>query len=270
MKNKMRIVSNSESDNILYQIKSEDNKWIPVSHFSKLSRKEFTNTSIINKGEEILFEIDKTYNQGIRGVEIFFEGSEEEYNILNSIIKEKYEKKGIICNFKRTEVIVAGKVGTGKTTLINAISSYENMSMKVTKMKNYDIFENDKKSVSFYEISGINVGEGSIEQFESTTDMLTKNNVSTMIYCISNGKIEDVEVKIIKDIKQRNPEISIAVAMSRSHGDPEEELAAERISNILGNIPVYILLAEEEKIRSGMVIDTFGVDKISHFIFGGK
>ena len=99
--NKIKIVSNIKLRRIAYYFKNENSEWVRVPNSSGLSRKEFCETTISEKIDDIIKIIDEVYNPGNRGVEVLFEGTDEEYTIIRNTVKKINMCDSIICNKKR-------------------------------------------------------------------------------------------------------------------------------------------------------------------------
>ena len=78
MMNYVKIRCNPYTKHIEYYYKDEYENWVPAS--SKLSSDEFNNITIQHKLYDIIREIQNTYNLGNKGLELIFEGTEDDYN----------------------------------------------------------------------------------------------------------------------------------------------------------------------------------------------
>lgn len=91
-KNQIKIKCNPYSQIIeYYRLDSEDDVWSPLTSFeSPFSKSEFTNTSLQHKAFEIIHHMNKLYNPGNVGLDIFFEGTAEDRKDLTEIVNEYY------------------------------------------------------------------------------------------------------------------------------------------------------------------------------------
>ena len=104
--NKIKIISKQDPKTLsFYFMNIEKNKWQLVSSESELSRAKFKDADIIKSGKEIISAIDRGYNIGGQGVDIQFQGAEDECSYLVGIIAEHFRDKNIECNFEAPDVI---------------------------------------------------------------------------------------------------------------------------------------------------------------------
>lgn len=82
--NSVKIKSNPYTKHIEYSYKDEYESWVPSA---KLSSDKFTNIMIQDKLYEIIQEIQNSYNPGNKGLELIFEGTEEDYNDVCAALK---------------------------------------------------------------------------------------------------------------------------------------------------------------------------------------
>ncbi|MBS5509847.1 MAG: dynamin family protein [Clostridium sp.] len=105
------IMANPYTQKIKYQFTGEDGEWADVAEESRLNSEAFTNTTIQREAVKIVREINSTYNMGNRGLEIEFNGTDEDYQYLSEIIEKRFKNDSIICNkgerqlFSATDVL---------------------------------------------------------------------------------------------------------------------------------------------------------------------
>ena len=146
-KNRVKMICSENRRSISYYLQNESREWIRVSNASILSRKKYLNTTIKESGFDILKIIDETYNPGNRGVDLYFEGSDENFSILQSILKENFAEENIVCHQRKTKIAVAGKIGSGKTVLIEELSRLHNISYKKSKLLDFTKYVNEIENV---------------------------------------------------------------------------------------------------------------------------
>lgn len=267
-RNKVKIVCNENINSISYYFLNEGSKWVRVSNSSELSRKEYTFTTIKEKTTDILRIINEIYNPGNRGVDIYFEGSDDDFCILCNAIKRNYLEDYITCKLEKTKIAVVGKIGSGKTTLITELEKLLNVHYEISKNKEYVTYSDKKGNTEWYELNGIDLGKENIEQTKALIDKFAKNGLTTVVYCFSTSKIEKLEENVIQYIKETYPEIEILITLTSCIYD-EAQLFAEQLSTNLNQTKVIPILAKELKTREG-IIPAFGLDQIVRYIFEGK
>lgn len=290
-RNSIKIISNKRARTISYYIKNEADEWIHVDSSSPLSRKEYTETSIHESAEKIIEVIDDIYNTGNRGLNLEIECANDEFIYLSSKIEKNHgdanisstqiqkdgvrnePKKGnsnILYKQNKMQVAFAGKIGSGKTTLIDALAELNNIKFCVSYENNYALYQNIEGNQLWYDIKGIDIGKINVEKAYITIKSLIKVGVNVLIYCFSalTNKIEITEKNILFNIKSDFPNVRI-LAVLTSCVDDDGTVYAERMSNFLNGIKVLPVLAKDKKIRNG-IITAYGLEEISRFIYGGK
>ena len=102
-KNKVKIICNPYSKTIDYRrwgLDSSDgtSKWMELGSKSKIiTDKKFTHATIQHNAYEIINEIAEEYNRGNAGLEIVFEGTEEDYIDLSDVVEQFFAESGITC-----------------------------------------------------------------------------------------------------------------------------------------------------------------------------
>ena len=121
-RNKVKIVANQEAGTIAYYFQNEKGEWMPVSNASLLSRREFRYAAIGERGQAILEAINEMYNYGGRGVDALFEGSNEDFQTLCSILAKHFSGENMTCRESRLKIAVAGKSGSGRKAVVEELS----------------------------------------------------------------------------------------------------------------------------------------------------
>lgn len=322
-RSKIKIISNKSTRKISYCIQNENMEWMPVANTSPLSRKEYTEISLIDHIDRIMSTIDEQYNIGNRGIDISFEGADDEYKAIRSVLNgsnntilcgtnagndekqsqidktvlngkqstydsvmlsKKINKENniisetkstvnsssinISCEHKKSRIVVAGKIKSGKTILIEEICKYNGLKVSKTIHDEYTLYENKDSNIKYYEVKGIDLGKEYINQYEKTMEKICSNGITVYIYCLSTNKIEAVEEKMIREIQNKYPNAKILVLLT-SYVEDDASLMAERISRQIQGVKVIPVLAKEMRTRGG-IIPAFGLDLVSQFIYGGR
>lgn len=264
--NRIKIVFNSQAKSLSYQFQNEQMAWVPVSHFSALASRKYTETSIQQSATAILTIISTVYNPGNRGVEISFEGPDKDYDYLRRVVREKFSKENIICGQQAIKVAIAGKRGIGKTTLIETLAQKQGVRYEVTSKTGYKHYTKKSSPIEWFELEGIELGIDNIKKTERAVDELANQGLTMFIYCLSSIRVEQPEIQLIKHIKECHPEISLLAILTNAVS-LEDTAAAEQIGKILG-IKALPVMARDQKTRGG-IIKAFGHESILRAVFGG-
>ena len=81
-RNALRIVCNPGTNRISYYFRNELGEWMILSGNSPLTRQFYTKTTIKERSKEIIEKIDEVYNRKNKGVDIYFEGNPNGFEIL--------------------------------------------------------------------------------------------------------------------------------------------------------------------------------------------
>lgn len=303
-RNSVKIISNKALNTISYFMKNENGEWVHVDSASPLSKKEFTRASLKEIAEKIIDIIDDVYNVGNRGVDIEVECSDDEYKCLQKILQMKgisigiQEKKNatntqsankpskkddrkinssgqknmsnVDISFQKRNmyVVIAGKVLSGKTTLIEEMGKLNSLNFKSSKKDGYIEYINPDKDQIWYEVKGIDFGKQFVLQAEKEIDKIATVGMDVFIYCFSTSKIETIETDLMLKIKEKYPNARILGVLT-SCVDEECNDLADLMSNLLGGIKVIPVLAKDKKIKQG-IIPAYGLDEITRYIYGAK
>ena len=134
-RNKVRIRCNPYSKEILYHLwDSEDDIWCEMSENSVLTRSDFMKATIQNKAQDILSAINETYNLGNVGIDIVFEGTDDDFNELDHVRECYFRSFDIRCIKGETFVAPAADVIQDIDELFKQIdSSFEQYQDKEIK-----------------------------------------------------------------------------------------------------------------------------------------
>lgn len=263
--NKIKIIQNSQTNTLSYQLQNEQMVWMPISNFSDLTKREYTKTSIQQSATEILSTIDMIYNIGSRGIKISFEGSDKDYQQLRKVVNELFSHKNITCEQQSIKVAIAGKCGSGKTTLIESLAQKQGIKYEMISQSEYQHYTNKSNPIEWFEINGIDLGMEYVEKAMHTVDQLSKHGITLFIYCFTSVRVEAPELQFIQYVKDNYPEISLLGVFTKSVSD-DDTIASEAISRMCG-IRVLPILAKEEKVY-GRVIKAFGHENVLSAICG--
>lgn len=279
MRNSLRFVFNPRSSHISYYFKSEQDKWVPVSRSSPLSRLKFSNVQLDGtddtKLESILKIINEIYNKNNNGLDILFEGPIFYFQHLNEIIKKSLPKQDVNCTFNRTDIVVVGKEGVGKTELIKSIAVLQGCTFNEKQYDNYRVFEDCVNNVRWYEIKGLVFPIKNLDDLFNTISILTKGNLTNIIYCINanSNRLESIEEKLIVNLVKHFPKISVLIVITNTIGKSEHSRNfADTIEKLVGSIKAIPVLAKDYEIETGkseiVIKKSYGIDTLLNYLFG--
>lgn len=266
-RNKIKIVCNTQANTLSYQFQNEQMAWMPVSRFSDLAQRKYTQTNIRKSAQEILEIINTVYNPKNRGVDISFEGPDKDYEFLCKTVREQFSNENVSCGQKTIKVAITGKRGTGKTTLIEVLGQKQGVRYSVTEAKGYKQYRSESSTIEWYEVEGIDLGQEKIKAAEHTIDALAEQGLTQVIYCVNSMRVEQLELQLIKHIRQVHPEISVLGVLTNAVST-DDATSAERLNKFLG-VKVLPVMAKDQQTRGG-AIKAFGHEDILKAIFGGE
>lgn len=268
LRNQIKIISNSQRHSLAFYYKTDIGEWRLVTNDSELSRREYIDATIQSRAEDIIRVINSVYNPGNRGVDISFEGKERDFLLLKNTIDNYFKQSNITCIMQKTLVAVAGKVGAGKTTLIEGFFAHKDIALNCYEQNGNSVFTDDQETITWYEIPGIDFGAENVANARNAFEKLAKSGLTTFIYCLGTNKIETLEEEFIFFVRDNYPEIKILVVLTKSVDD-EQMLCIEQLSANLDGIKVIPTLAMNLKTKGG-VVSAYGLDDIDRYIFEGK
>lgn len=139
-RNKVKIRYNSYDKKIEYFWLEQNNEWVQVSEDSGLLKKDYTNVTIQYKLYDIINQINRKYNFGKRGLDIVFEGTKEDFDDVENVVKNYFDKDNIDC-VKGNEELISAKDAMPK---INNI--FEGLNSVLSKYNDDEI----KKEINKY------------------------------------------------------------------------------------------------------------------------
>lgn len=206
------------------------------------------------------------------------ENSSEYKDIFNEAFEDIQKENK---NLKSVNLLVAGKSGVGKSTLINAVFGEELASTGVGKPVTDKISLIDKEGfpVNIYDTVGFELGKIGFD-LSGIIKSITGNDIKKLIkrvqstetqeddihviwYLISgsSARIEDAEIEFIN--WATNQSLPVIVALTKSYDKSEASALLEEIRKVAPNVrKVVSLLA-----KSTETIEAFGVDELINETF---
>lgn len=265
-RNRIKIVSQNDPTLLRFFFMGENGKWCPAPNSSILSRKIFADSKIKDKSREIVSTINAIYNVGKRGIDIFFEGSEDDFLLLQEEVNQYFPKENINCILKSKIIgIVVGKADSGKTTLIEELANFTGDNITATEEKGITTYNSNSTSSQWYELPGLEVGAANFNQIKNSFAALVETKNTTLIYCCRSNKIESAEVGFIRFVSEAYPHVKTILVLTQYVEEDGNEVS-KLMSNVLGGIKVIPVLARNIKTRNG-TIEPYGLDLLYQAVF---
>lgn len=188
------------------------------------------------------------------------------YNIIQEIM-EKTESE--IKKMNPVNILIAGKTGVGKSTLINSVFREKLADTGIGKPVTKHLRKISKEGIPIvlYDTRGLELEASVQKQVKKDIYKLvedkknTKDAVHVVYYCIqaNSSRIEEMEIELIKDISKILP---VILVLTQSIGKPAEEF-----SRYLGNLNLPVaavqnVMAEPYEITDDFVIPEFGLKEL--------
>ena len=280
---------NDNSKDLLYQFLEKDIIY-QDSYFSKKdndivfnSLKEYEKNDLINffESQKINF-IKETINEVYSTKYIYYKklsiskiiSSKEFENVYINKINKEIEKINIdknICKIHYLSIILIGKSGVGKSTLLNAILKKELAKTGpggIITMKDKAYKSNEIPFLRLYDTRGIELDKkyGPEKIFQNTLNIINSqiksNNYNDYIqciwYCINNSEVEKEEIELIKKLRENQKSVPLIVVFTNAQKEEIVNKVGDIIKENFKDINFIPVLAKGiEKI-----IESFGLDDL--------
>ena len=185
-----------------------------------------------------------------------------------------------IKNLKRLNIIVAGKTGVGKSTLINSVFRDNLAETGIGKPVTSHMRKLTKKNVplTIYDTRGFELGkdvqtEVKNEILDTIRKSLASRDVNDPIHCIwycintASNRIEPHELEWLRELSNENQitQVPIIRVLTQSFSKKKaEELKKMLLDENLDIIQVVPVLAEDYEIDDIGTIKSYGLDTLIH------
>ena len=195
-------------------------------------------------------------------------------SVKNSIMNVK--KK--ICEIKHLSIIIGGRSGVGKSTLINAMFNQNLAKTGIGQIQTKEVFAYTSQKINFlklFDTRGIELNEEFgpdtilseiLKIIENEKKKIEKNKIDNcddyiqcIWYCINGNIIEEKEIEILKKLKNNNYSIPIIVVYTYT----SSKEIAKKIKNDLEsefNNDIHFVSVLAQPIPN--VYDAFGLDEL--------
>ena len=177
---------------------------------------------------------------------------------------------------KKKKMLLIGKTGVGKSTLINSIFDFDlaetgfgspiTMNEKPKKYEYHthtDLELYDSRGIEIDPNYGVEINYNKIQNF--INEQFQKNEpLDAIWYCITGTKIEDVELELIKKLKALYKDNSLTTIIVYTQSFFEEDFVAMKnylLTKIDDQLIIHNVLAKMKKIGNS-IIRSFGLDEL--------
>lgn len=183
-----------------------------------------------------------------------------------------------IKNLKQLNIIVAGKTGVGKSTLINAVFRDNLAETGMGKPVTDHMRKITKKGVplSIYDTRGFELGrEVQSKVKEEVLDVITKcqaqQDINKAIHCVwycintASNRVEPEEIEWIKELSKENQitQVPIIVVLTQSFSKSNAELMKKvLLDENIDVVQIIPVLAKDYEIDENYVAKAYGLDTL--------
>ena len=183
-----------------------------------------------------------------------------------------------IQNLNTLNIIVAGKTGVGKSTLINAVFKENLAETGIGRPVTNHMRKISKKDIplSIYDTRGFELGKDVQEDvkkelLDTINKGLSKNDVNEAIHCIwycintASNRIEPEEIEWLRELTNENKVTQVPIivvltqAFSRKNAEKMKQMILDENLDIVQVIPV---LATDYEIEGLGVAKSYGLDNL--------
>ncbi|MBE5959074.1 MAG: DUF697 domain-containing protein [Lachnospiraceae bacterium] len=185
-----------------------------------------------------------------------------------------------IQNLNTLNIIVAGKTGVGKSTLINAVFKEKLAETGMGKPVTDHMRKITKKGIplSIYDTRGFELGKEvqtqvKEEVVETITRGLVSKDINQAIHCIwycintASNRIEPEEIEWIKEFSKENQltQVPVIIVLTQSFSKKKaEELRSMLLDENLDVVQIVPVLAEDYEIDEDISIKSYGLGMLIH------
>lgn len=185
-----------------------------------------------------------------------------------------------IKNLNTLNIIVAGKTGVGKSTLINAVFRDKLAETGIGKPVTDHMRKLTKKGVplAIYDTRGFELGKGVQNQVkQEIVDTINKSfatkDINKAIHCIwycintASNRVEPEEIEWLKELTQENQITQVPIiviltqSFSKKNADAMRKMILDENLDVVQVIPV---LAEDYEIDENYTAESYGLEELIH------
>lgn len=187
-----------------------------------------------------------------------------------------------IKNLNTLNIIVAGKTGVGKSTLINAVFRDQLAETGMGKPVTDHMRKISKKGIplSIYDTKGFELGKEVQQQVkqeivETISRELATKDINKAIHCIwycintASNRVEPEEIEWLRELAKENQitQVPIIVVLTQSFSKKNAQAMRKMIlDENLDVVQVVSVLAEDYEIDDEYVVKSYGLDVLIHIM----
>lgn len=187
-----------------------------------------------------------------------------------------------IKNLNTLNIIVAGKTGVGKSTLINAVFREKLAQTGMGKPVTEHMRKISKKGIplSIYDTRGFELGkEVQLQVKQEVIDTISKGlamkDINKAIHCIwycintASNRVEPEEIQWIKELSRENQITQVPIiivltqSFSKKNADALRKMLLEENLDVVQIVPV---LAQDYEIDDEYISKSYGLDTLIHIM----
>jgi len=199
------------------------------------------------------------------------ESQDFSYEQLLGIISDKYNQA--FSDIGKCNILIIGKTGVGKSTLINAVFREPLAQTGVGNPITQDIrqYSKDGFPITVYDSPGLEIDEDQLKRIvKDVSNLIEKNtyNVKDQIhvvwYCINHNsnRLEELETLWLKSLSEQNNIPVILVVTQTLDTEGPSEFIAELERNNLPVRQIIPILAQPKRINSQFTVPQQGLDTL--------
>ena len=179
-------------------------------------------------------------------------------------------------------IIIAGKSGVGKSTLINCLlkEEFAKESMPKIGTEKPESYKNDKiPFLKLIDTRGVELIEkyGNENILRDVTNVISNpyivsnyanltynDNIQCMWYCVTSKALDNQDVTFVKSIKEREKNLIIIIVFTRSSDLDKIESMEKDVKAKFGDIPFHHLLARDliDEDTGEIIVQSYGLKEL--------
>ena len=240
--------------------------------------KNISNEQKIHLTKLINDEFDIIFNSIIKEIDDFIEFIIKDNNIENLTIKEfqklNAEIKNIADNSKKINILLIGKTGVGKSTLINSLLEKDVAKESLGKIGtlSFNYYSSPTwKNINLIDSQGFDLSKPFKFFVSDALDFIEKNNedklkfIDLIYYCFTGLRFESNEKELISNLIELYEQIKMPIIFINTQSITDEfEKMKEYIKKEFNNKDLIIteVLAKNKTLKNGVQFPSFGIKEL--------